>query len=88
MAIGERAVSLGASCVTHLFNAMDSYHHRDPGLIGLWASSEPATAASTAAEHTAVAGESPAAAAAVYYGIISDGIHTHDSALRHATGHS
>ncbi|XP_046394765.1 N-acetylglucosamine-6-phosphate deacetylase [Ischnura elegans] len=61
---GETAVGHGACFITHLFNAMLPFHHRDPGLVGLLTSD-------------AIPNDKT-----VYFGIISDGIHTHPAALR------
>ncbi|XP_053680426.1 N-acetylglucosamine-6-phosphate deacetylase [Anopheles nili] len=61
---GEIAVRHGARLITHLFNAMLPFHHRDPGLVGLLTT------------------DNIPKDALVYFGIISDGVHTHPAALR------
>ncbi|CAL9692806.1 unnamed protein product [Knipowitschia caucasica] len=62
LSTAEDAVQNGASFITHLFNAMLPFHHRDPGIVGLLTSDR--------------------LDRSVFYGMISDGIHTHPAALR------
>ncbi|CAI8019600.1 N-acetylglucosamine-6-phosphate deacetylase [Geodia barretti] len=59
----EHAVNSGASLITHLFNAMLPFHHRDPGIVGLLTSQS--------------VGDAP-----VYYSLIVDGNHTHETVQR------
>ncbi|KAH0631857.1 hypothetical protein JD844_019739 [Phrynosoma platyrhinos] len=60
----EEAVHHGATFITHLFNAMLPFHHRDPGIVGLLTSDQIPPGRQ------------------VFYGMISDGIHTNPAALR------
>lgn len=60
---GENAVRHGARFITHLFNAMSSFHHRDPHLVGLLSNKD------FVKEQK------------IFYGIISDLVHTHPSAV-------
>ncbi|KAL7521387.1 hypothetical protein ACHAWX_006059 [Stephanocyclus meneghinianus] len=63
---GINAVSDGATLLTHLYNAMNPFHHRQPGLVGLLSSE---------LKLARLGLERP------YYSMIVDGIHVHESAV-------
>lgn len=65
-----RAVEKGAKMITHLFNAMNSLHHRDPGPFGAITK----TKTSAAFDHLS-AKQRP------YFGIIADGVHLHPASV-------
>ncbi|KAF2172547.1 carbohydrate esterase family 9 protein [Zasmidium cellare ATCC 36951] len=68
-----KGVQAGAKTVTHLYNAMNQLHHREPGIFGLIASSKDRVFD----QRTDLADDGRP-----YFGIIADGIHLHPSSLR------
>ena len=66
-------VKAGARMITHLFNAMEQLHHREPGIFGLIASAKDATFA----DRPDLADDGRP-----YFGIIADGIHLHPASVR------
>lgn len=72
-----RGVKSGSRVVTHLFNAMNQLHHREPGIFGLIASSKDRVFD----ERIDLADDGRP-----YFGIIADGIHLHPASLRLAHG--
>lgn len=63
---GLAALDEGATMVTHLFNAMRPFYHRNPGIFGLLGQSEYETE-----QHSRP-----------YYGVIADGIHLHPTSIK------
>ncbi|EST07677.1 Metal-dependent hydrolase, composite domain protein [Kalmanozyma brasiliensis GHG001] len=79
----QAANQAGARFITHLFNAMGSFNHRDPGVIGLLGDSDLdqplPVAKSTAPTHT-----DESRKGRPYYGLIADGFHSHPCSVRMA----
>ena len=63
---GIQAVANGATLLTHLYNAMNPFHHRKPGLVGLLSSE---------LKLSRDGFERP------FFSIIVDGIHVHEAAV-------
>lgn len=82
--IATSAVEAGARLITHLFNAMKAFHHRDPGLVGLLGANHyipsDTIAESTGAVDTSRLYQDPNRR--VHYSIIADGIHVHPFAVK------
>ncbi|CRG91958.1 Facilitated trehalose transporter Tret1 [Talaromyces islandicus] len=69
----QAGITAGAGFITHLFNAMNSMHHREPGPFGLIS---PPKNQVLANRPDLLDGGRP------YYGLIADGIHIHPTSIR------
>jgi N-acetylglucosamine-6-phosphate deacetylase len=70
---GQEAMARGATLITHMFNAMKPFHHREPALLGLVAEQ------SGGRIHV---GDVNSCEKRLYFSIIADGIHAHATAVR------
>ena len=69
---GQKAMGNGATLITHMFNAMQPFHHREPALLGLVAEQSGG----------GMVNENTSGMKELYFSIIADGIHAHPTAVR------
>ncbi|KAJ2000984.1 N-acetyl-glucosamine-6-phosphate deacetylase [Coemansia thaxteri] len=89
--VARQAHEGGAKMVTHLFNAMTDFHHRDPGIVGLLSMPSSSECVKLDANGVNVQQHASTGASTVFYGLICDGIHVHPNAVKiaynsHPTG--
>ncbi|KAJ2515296.1 N-acetyl-glucosamine-6-phosphate deacetylase [Coemansia sp. RSA 1939] len=80
--ISREAHSRGANMITHLFNAMTDFHHRDPGIVGLIGTENGIIKEQKPGTVGQPILASNTGQASVFYGIICDGIHVHPNAIK------
>jgi N-acetylglucosamine-6-phosphate deacetylase len=68
---GKAGLASGATLITHLYNAMPSFHHRSPGIVGLLGSTLTPSSSSSSSEEEI----------SFFYSVIADGIHCHPAAV-------
>jgi N-acetylglucosamine-6-phosphate deacetylase len=66
---GKQAIEKGASLITHLFNAMRPFHHREPGLLGLISLNKNGSSNGSCQIDP-------------YYSMIVDGLHSHPVSVK------
>lgn len=79
---GMDGIANGATLITHLFNAMKPFHHREPGLIGLISKSNRDKTDTRDDEKKKLPQKQ--SFVAPYFSIIVDGEHSHPAAVRMA----